>query len=190
VSGGWSCRLAYSLLHPYICGTTLQLNILQGGLKNMARCSEKLQHTAHNRAKKSMSRFQKIRPWWTGKCASVLPMKNLTYFSSFCCLFLFSSFQDKNPLEEVTGLFTRQKGLFDCCFLVKFHWFHHHKNWNSLKNCSFISFSVMISSGTTREAFWLSGRKLRRFFGPRYIWLSSLKFFCCQFLYKTEQQLT
>jgi len=32
---GWSCRLAYPLLRPYICGWftyNLQLNILQGGL--------------------------------------------------------------------------------------------------------------------------------------------------------------
>jgi len=100
-----------------------------------------------------------------GKCKPVSSIKNLTYFSSFCFLFLFSSFQDKKPLADVMSLFARQKGSFDCCFFVKFHWCHPHTNRNSLKNCSFHFPFVSISSGTTREAFWLSGRKLRSFFG-------------------------
>jgi len=96
-----------------------------------------------------------------GKCKPVPSIKNLTYFSSFCFLFLFSSFQDKKPLADVMSLFARQKGLFDCCFFVKFHWCHPHTNWNSLKNCPFHFPFVSISSGTTREAFWLSGRNIQ-----------------------------
>jgi len=124
----------------------------------MARCSEKLQHTAHNRAKKSMSRFQKIWPWWTGKCASVSPMKNLTYFSSFCCLFLFSSFQDKNPLEEVTGLFTRQKGSFDCCFFIKFHLFitaRTRTHWKIVLFVSILFWYLQLPPG--KLSGWVAG---------------------------------
>ena len=42
---------------------------------------------------------------------------------------------------------------------------HHCENRNSLKNCSFHFLFALISLGTTREAFWLVGRKFRRFLG-------------------------